>query len=182
MTSDKKRQGEQTACKSHWGITSLCKGDSVVLQKDDFQAVSDHRVIVDHLTNGCDQTDNHLGCVVSRSSLQERTVVVKRRKKVRALPVQPELWGFSVEVQTFPPIMTVLGVHCLLGSFLMPVGDMKTLQDWGIHTHIHWLAPVILVNTLHWLLFVVYNPSQTFTLTLTNWCATLTWTSSYFIP
>lgn len=93
MKSDKKRRGEQKACKkvSHLGITSLCKGDSVVLQKDDFQTVSNHRIIVDHLTNGCDQTDNHLGRVVSRSSLQDRTVGVKRREKVKALPIQPKL-------------------------------------------------------------------------------------------
>lgn len=103
MTSDKKRQGEQKACKkvSHWGITSLCKGDSVVLQKDDFQAVSDHRIIVDHLTNGCDQTDNHLGCVVSRSSLQERTVVVKRRKKVKALRVVRVSLSFLLKYKPF---------------------------------------------------------------------------------
>lgn len=60
-----------------WGyvmlITSLCQCDSVVLQKDDFQAVSDHRIVVDHLADGCDQADNHFGCVVSRGSLHERT-------------------------------------------------------------------------------------------------------------
>lgn len=52
-------------------ITSLCQCDSVVLQKDDFQAISDHRIIVDHLADGCDQADNHLGRVVSRSGLCE---------------------------------------------------------------------------------------------------------------
>lgn len=31
----------------------------------------------------------------------------------------------GVKLQTFPPIMTVLGVHCLLGSFLMPGGEIK---------------------------------------------------------
>lgn len=53
-------------------ITSLCQCDSVVLQKDDFETVSDHGIVVDHLANGRDQTDNHLGGVVSRRSLRER--------------------------------------------------------------------------------------------------------------
>ena len=53
-------------------ITSLCQCDPVVLQKDDFETVSDHGIVVDHLTDGRDQTDNHLGGVVSRSSLRER--------------------------------------------------------------------------------------------------------------
>lgn len=52
-------------------ITSLCQRDPVVLQKDDFETVPDHGVIVDHLADGCDQTDDHLGRVVSRSSLRE---------------------------------------------------------------------------------------------------------------
>lgn len=52
-------------------ITFLCQCNSVVLQKDDFETVSNHRIIVDHFTNSCDQTNNHLGSVVSRSSLQE---------------------------------------------------------------------------------------------------------------
>lgn len=52
-------------------ITSLCQCDSVVLQKDDLQAISNHRIIVDHLTDSCDHTDNHLCGVVPRSSLQE---------------------------------------------------------------------------------------------------------------
>lgn len=52
-------------------ITSLCQRDPVVLQKDDFETVADHGVIVDNLADGCDQTDDHLGRVVSRSSLHE---------------------------------------------------------------------------------------------------------------
>lgn len=53
-------------------ITFLCQCDSVVLQEDDFETISDHRIMVDHFTNSCDQTDNHLGSVVARSSLQQR--------------------------------------------------------------------------------------------------------------
>lgn len=56
-------------------ITSLSQCDSVVLQKDDFETVSDHRIVVDHFANSCDQADNHLGGVVSRSSLQKRNCV-----------------------------------------------------------------------------------------------------------
>lgn len=52
------------------GITTfLCQRDSVIFQKDDFQAVAHHRIVVDHLSDGCDQADDHLGCVVSRGSL-----------------------------------------------------------------------------------------------------------------
>lgn len=52
------------------GITTfLCQRDSVIFQKDDFQAVAHHRIVVDHLADGCDQADDHLGCVVSRGSL-----------------------------------------------------------------------------------------------------------------
>ena len=29
--------------------------------------------------------------------------------------------------RTFPPIMTVLGVHCLLGSFLIPEEEISVL-------------------------------------------------------
>lgn len=50
-------------------VTSLCQRDPVVLQKDDFETVADHGVIVDNLADGCDQTDDHLGRVVSRSGL-----------------------------------------------------------------------------------------------------------------
>lgn len=53
-------------------ITFLCQCDSVVLQKDDFETISNHRIIVDHFADSCDQTDDHLGSVVSRSSLQQR--------------------------------------------------------------------------------------------------------------
>lgn len=53
-------------------ITSLCQCDSVVLQEDDFEAVSDHGVVVDHLADSRNHTDNHLGGVVSRSSLGDR--------------------------------------------------------------------------------------------------------------
>lgn len=52
------------------GITSLCQCHSVVLQKDDLKTISDHRIVVDHLANGCDQTDYHLGRVVARSGLR----------------------------------------------------------------------------------------------------------------
>lgn len=52
-------------------VTSLSQCDPVVLQKDDFETVSDHRIVVDHLTDGCDQANDHLGCVVPRSSLRE---------------------------------------------------------------------------------------------------------------
>lgn len=52
-------------------VTSLSQRDPVVLQKDDFETVADHRIIVDHLADGCDHADDHLGGVVSRSSLHE---------------------------------------------------------------------------------------------------------------
>lgn len=51
--------------------TFLSQRDPVVLQKDDFETVADHRIIVDHLADGCDQADDHLRGVVSRSSLHE---------------------------------------------------------------------------------------------------------------
>lgn len=38
----------------------------------------------------------------------------------------------AIKLRTFPPIMTVLGVHCLLGSFLMPGRDIKRLQGYGV--------------------------------------------------
>lgn len=52
--------------------TSFCQRDSVVLQEDDLEAVSDDRVVVDHFANSCDKTDDHLSRVVPRSSLQQR--------------------------------------------------------------------------------------------------------------
>lgn len=63
---------DRTAVSNDLLITFLCQRDSVVLQKDDFETISDHRIVVDHLTNSCDQTDNHLGSVVARSSLQQK--------------------------------------------------------------------------------------------------------------
>ena len=50
--------------------TFLSQCDSVVLQEDDFETVSNHRVVVDHLADGCDETDDHLGSVVPRGSLE----------------------------------------------------------------------------------------------------------------
>lgn len=52
-------------------VTSLRQCDPVVLQKDDFETIADHGIVVDHLADGCDQADDHLCRVVSRSSLHE---------------------------------------------------------------------------------------------------------------
>lgn len=64
--------------------------------------------------------------------------------------------------------MTVLGVHCLLGSFLMPGRDMKRLQDYGvcINSDTHKISCEILLKTTifdskHILTVVVGDDVQT---------------------
>lgn len=59
--------------------TFLSKGDSVVLQENDFEAVAHYRIVVDHLTNSCDETDDHFSCVVAWSSLGrfEQNIIVR---------------------------------------------------------------------------------------------------------
>lgn len=111
-----KRRGRTT--------TFLCQCDPVVLQKDDFQAVANHGVVVDHLADGCDQADDHLGCVVPRSSLRGRRV--KAGDQMGSITAASRGCGKS---PTFPPIMIVLGVHCLFGSFLMPAMRRATVTE-----------------------------------------------------
>lgn len=65
----RRRSGEEGEHGTKKKTTFLCQCDSVVFQKDDFQAVAHHRIVVDHLADGCDQADDHLGCVVSGGSL-----------------------------------------------------------------------------------------------------------------
>lgn len=67
----KMKTGRKGKRRESLGITTfLCQCDSVIFQKDDFQAVADHQIVVDHLADGCDQADDHLGCMVSRGSLR----------------------------------------------------------------------------------------------------------------
>lgn len=58
-------------CWGYYFVTSLSQCDPVVLQKDDFETIADHGIVVDHFADGCDQADDHLCRVVSRSSLRE---------------------------------------------------------------------------------------------------------------
>lgn len=51
-------------------ITLLSQCDAVVLQEDDFKAISHHGVIINDISDGRDQLDDHLGSVVSWSSLE----------------------------------------------------------------------------------------------------------------
>lgn len=69
--NEKGRKSEEEG-KSLAITTFLCQCDPVVLQKDDFQPVANHWIVVDHLANGGDQADDHLGCVVTWSSLRGR--------------------------------------------------------------------------------------------------------------
>lgn len=57
--------------RGYYVVTFLSQRDPVVLQKDDFETVADHWIVVDHLADGCDQADDHLCGVVSRSRLHQ---------------------------------------------------------------------------------------------------------------
>ena len=52
--------------------TFLSQSDAVVLQENDLEAIANHRVVVDHLTNGGDEANDFLGGVITWSSLKER--------------------------------------------------------------------------------------------------------------
>lgn len=56
-------------------LTLLSQSYSIVLQEDNFQVVSHCGVIVDNISNRCDQLDDHLGSVVPRSCLETQTAV-----------------------------------------------------------------------------------------------------------
>lgn len=51
--------------------TLLSQGYAVVLQEDDLELVPHIGVVVDDLTNGCDEFDDHLGHVVARGCLKK---------------------------------------------------------------------------------------------------------------
>lgn len=54
-------------------ITLLSQSDTIVLQEDDLQAISYHRIIINNVSNWCDQLDDHLSSVVTWSCLQVHT-------------------------------------------------------------------------------------------------------------
>ena len=53
-------------------LTLFGQRDLVVLQEDDLQAVSHHRVVVDDVPDGRDQLDDHLSGMVTWSSLKTK--------------------------------------------------------------------------------------------------------------
>lgn len=69
-----KEPGFEPMLKKSPNGTFFCKRDPVVLQEDDLQLVSHHRVIIHHVSHRSDQLDDHLGHVIPRSSLQGATV------------------------------------------------------------------------------------------------------------
>lgn len=60
-------------------LTLLSQSDSIVLQIDDLQAVSHHRIVVDDVSDGRDELDDHLGCVVTWSRLEEMPLNVHKQ-------------------------------------------------------------------------------------------------------
>lgn len=75
------------------GHTLLSQGYPVVLQEDDLELVSHIGIVVDDLTDGCDELDDHLGHVVARSCLKksspERVKAFKGRQSMRAASAGP---------------------------------------------------------------------------------------------
>lgn len=115
-----------------WHPTFLCQRDSVVLQEDHTEAVSYHWVVVNHIPNGCDEFDDHLGHVVSRGSLWGHSQGSAPQPGPLPPSLQPSQANLSLGVKgpelqsaswllTLPPIITVRGTTNLLGSCLMPV-------------------------------------------------------------
>lgn len=70
------------------GLTLLSQGYPVVLQEDDLELVPHIGIVVDDLTDGCDELNDHLGHVVARSCLKksspERAKSFKGRHSMRA--------------------------------------------------------------------------------------------------
>lgn len=65
--------------------TLLSQGHTVVLQEDDLEPVPHIGIVVDDLTDGCDEFDDHLGHVVARGSLNKSSPeMVKAFKEGRA--------------------------------------------------------------------------------------------------
>lgn len=77
--------------------TFLSQSNPVVLQEDDFKTVSHYWVIVHHLSNSCDESDDHLGHVIPWSSLRKHSVTEKysraKKKKRVTLPIQIQILG-----------------------------------------------------------------------------------------
>lgn len=67
-------------------LTLLSQSDSVVLQIDDLQAVSHHRVIVDDVSDGRDELDDHLGRVVTWSRLEQMHINVHKQDHLNIHP------------------------------------------------------------------------------------------------
>lgn len=65
-------------------LTLLSQSHSIVLQEENFQVVSDFGVVVDNLSNRCDQLDDHLGGVVTWSRLEKRGLLSASRRFERA--------------------------------------------------------------------------------------------------
>lgn len=57
-----------------WCLTLFSQSDPVVLQVDDFEAISHHGVIIYDVANRCDQLDDHLGSVVTGSRLKTQQI------------------------------------------------------------------------------------------------------------
>lgn len=53
--------------------TLLCQRYPVVLQEDDLEPVPHIGIIVDDLTDGCDEFDDHFGHVVARGCLKKNS-------------------------------------------------------------------------------------------------------------
>lgn len=90
-------------------FTFFSQGHSVVLQKDDFQLVSNHRVIVHHVTHSCNEFDDHFSHVVSGSSL-EKSHRLKTSKAVNNCT--PTFFDCH-----FAPTASLLEHPCYLVSF-----------------------------------------------------------------
>lgn len=61
--------------------TLLSQGYPVVLQEDDLELVPHIGVIVDDLTNGCDEFDDHLGHVVAGGCLKKSSPEMRKAFK-----------------------------------------------------------------------------------------------------
>lgn len=72
--------------------TLLSQGYPIVLQEDDLEPVAHTGIVVDDLTDGRDEFDDHLGHVVARGCLKKSNPeTVKAFKKGRGARVGPHL-------------------------------------------------------------------------------------------
>lgn len=82
MTSHETFQLIRPRVKKKKKITLFSQSDPIVLQEDDLQAISNNRVIIDDVSDGRDQFDDHLGGVVAWGRLEEVAEQVSNIKSV----------------------------------------------------------------------------------------------------